>query len=56
MPYMTNHDKQANEHTSEEELEGLPPFAKTWKQLYIIVIAELVALIGLFYWFTKAFE
>ena len=45
-----------DQQTEENPNEGLPPFVKTWEQLYGVVIAELVALIGLFYWFTKAFE
>lgn len=50
-------EQEKEEHGAEENPnEGLPPFVKTWEQLYGVVIAELVVLIGLFYWFTKAFE
>ena len=31
----------------------LPPFAKSWKTMYAIVLAELVALIILFYVLTS---
>jgi len=48
------HDKEVE--AAEDDTSGLPPFVKTWKQLYGIVIAELVVLIALFYWFTKTFE
>lgn len=36
--------------------DGLPPFVKSWPQLYALVIASLVLLIALFYWFTVTFE
>ncbi len=36
--------------------DGLPPFVKSWKQLYGLVIAALVLLIVLFYWFTITFS
>lgn len=44
------------EPLEDDDLAGLPPFVSTWNQLYVIVIAELIGLIGLFYWFTKTFE
>jgi hypothetical protein len=34
----------------------LPPFFKTWKQMYIAVIANLFFLILLFYWITLYFS
>ncbi|MDJ1504979.1 hypothetical protein QNI22_30225 [Cytophagaceae bacterium BD1B2-1] len=34
----------------------LPPFLNTWPRMYSFVLLNLVALILLFYWFTKAFE
>lgn len=40
----------------EDPKEGLPPFINTWEQMYAVVIVNLIVLIGLFYWFTKAFE
>lgn len=39
-----------------ESTEVLPSFIKTWKQLYIFEIGQLVALILLFYWFGEAFK
>lgn len=42
-----------DKHSEEEEL---PPFFKTWKQMYIAVIANLFLMIALFYGFTKIFE
>ncbi|MEM6299428.1 MAG: hypothetical protein AAF740_12140 [Bacteroidota bacterium] len=39
-----------------EEKPDLPPFLKSWKQLYAIVLAEMLALIGLFYAFTAYFD
>ncbi len=34
----------------------LPPFIKTWKQMYIAVMANLFFLILLFYWITQYFS
>jgi len=39
-----------------ENNEGLPPIFKTWKQLYTVLIAYLIMLILLFYWFTLSFR
>ncbi|WP_379087396.1 hypothetical protein [Pedobacter sp. UC225_65] len=36
--------------------KDLPPFVKSWKQFYGLLIAWLVFLIVLFYAFTKYFE
>ncbi|WP_345031722.1 hypothetical protein [Ravibacter arvi] len=36
--------------------DGLPPFVKSWTQLYYLIIAVLILLIALFYWFTVSFE
>jgi hypothetical protein len=41
------------EKQSEQEL---PPFVKTWKQFYRLLILWLAFLISLFYAFTKYFE
>lgn len=38
------------------EDEKKPPVGKSWKQLYIVVIAELIGLITLFSWFSNAFN
>ena len=47
-----------NQKTPQDEdpKAGLPPFVKSWGQLYALVLLELIGLIGLFYWFTKTFE
>lgn len=44
---------EPQEETTPDEL---PPFFKTWKQMYIAVMANLLLIIILFYWFTKYFE
>lgn len=36
--------------------KGLPPFVRTWKRFYLIVVLWLLALILLFYLFTIYFE
>jgi hypothetical protein len=36
--------------------EEPPPIGKTWTRLYIAVLLNLVFLIALLYFFTKAFE
>jgi len=33
-----------------------PPFFKSWKRLYAVVLLNLIVLIILFYLFTKAFQ
>lgn len=40
----------------EENKEGLPPIFSTWKQLYTILVAYLIVLIILFYWFTISYK
>ncbi len=39
-----------------EEQNELPPFVKTWKQFYILLVIWLVLLIALFYAFTQYFK
>lgn len=39
-----------------EEREGLPPFVQSWRQLYFLLVATLVALIVFFYLFMTHFE
>ena len=41
------------EEDQDEELRKVLPFFKSWKSLYIFVIAELVVLILLFYLFSN---
>ncbi len=44
------------EHQDEhDELRKLLPWAKSWNQLYLWVLGELVLTIGLLYLFSKAF-
>ena len=43
------------ENNSIDKTES-PPFGKSWKNLYTIVLAELAVLILFFYFFTKVFE
>ncbi|WP_169304457.1 hypothetical protein [Pedobacter frigoris] len=38
------------------EEQDLPPFVKTWKQFYRLLIGWLVFLILVFYAFTRYFE
>ena len=39
-----------------ENEEAKPPLFKKWKSWYLLVIGELILLIVLFYWFTKAYS
>ncbi|WP_255516019.1 hypothetical protein [Flammeovirga sp. EKP202] len=39
-----------------DQKEQKPPVGKSWKQLYAIVLGELVVLITLFSIFSKAFN
>ncbi|WP_197901625.1 hypothetical protein [Rhodocytophaga rosea] len=41
---------------SEESSNELPPFLNTWKKIYLAVLANLLLLILLFYWFTQYFQ
>jgi hypothetical protein len=36
--------------------QDLPPFVKTWKQFYLLLIGWLVFLIAAFYLFTQYFQ
>ena len=47
-------EKDKPERMPEEQ--ELPPFVKTWKQFYRLLIGWLVLLVLLFYAFTKYFE
>lgn len=40
----------------ENECEGLPPFVKSWNQMYLIVIGTLFLLIVLFYAMMQYFD
>lgn len=41
--------------TTPQESSDKPPFFKTWKTIYLIVIGNLVVLVLLFYLFSQAF-
>jgi hypothetical protein len=47
-------DLVADEAEVAEEVEV--PLFGTWKRWYAVVLGNLVLLILLFYWFTKAYE
>lgn len=38
-----------------ETQDEKPPFFQTWTQMYAFVLAFLVAMIGMLYWFSRAF-
>ena len=46
--------------TEDNDLErddgGKPPLVSSWRNLYILVLLNLVVLIAVFYAFMKAFE
>ena len=46
--------------TEKPEIErsdvGKPPLVSSWRNLYILVLVNLVVLIALFYFFMKTFE
>ena len=41
---------------NDETIEEPPPFFSSWNKLYSLVFLNLVALIVLFYIFTKTFD
>ncbi len=47
---------KSREHDLDIEDEGKPPFFSSWRQLYLVVLGNLVFLIVIFYLFMKAFE
>lgn len=47
---------EQDKQTEHPEGQELPPFVKTWKQFYGLLIGWLVLLVLLFYAFTKYFE
>jgi hypothetical protein len=36
--------------------EEKPPFLGSWKSLYVVVLFNLIVLVTLFYFFSKAFQ
>lgn len=47
---------EQDNQTEQPEEQELPPFVKTWKQFYGLLIGWLVLLVLLFYAFTRYFE
>jgi len=47
---------KTEEHEIEMGDEGKPPLVSSWRNLYILVLVNLVVLIALFYGFMRAFE
>ncbi len=47
---MTDKEKELS------DIEKKPPFFKSWKSVYIMVLSVLVVLILLFFWFTVSFS
>jgi hypothetical protein len=44
-------DAARRSHSEEEQ----PPFGKSWRTLYALVLVNLALLVALFYLFTRAF-
>ena len=40
---------------AENPREGLPDFIKSWTQLYLLVVGNLLATMAFLYWLTKTF-
>lgn len=55
-PTADNRERERRERREREYQLDLPPFVKTWKQFYRLLIGWLVFLILIFYAFTKYFE
>ena len=47
---------KTEEHENETGDEGKPPLVSSWRNLYILVLVNLVVLIAVFYAFMRAFE
>ena len=60
MTAMDNSDSQPETGNSKlmdgQEHGAPPPFLKTWKQVYTLVVCELVVLIAAFYALMKSFS
>jgi hypothetical protein len=48
-----SHPNKPDEPVFEEEH---PPFFKSWRRLYLVVLGNLILLIGLFYIVTRIFS
>jgi hypothetical protein len=49
-------DQMSNIEKIKEDRDGLPPFVKSWRQLYQLLILTLLLLIAFFYLFMKNFS
>jgi hypothetical protein len=38
------------------DIDEPPPFLRSWRRVYAVVIVYLFALIGLFFWFGRAWS
>lgn len=58
MPQKNKNSLLDNEYPIEivEDTSSLPPFVKTWRQLYVIVALSLVVTVFLMYLFGKYFS
>ena len=45
-----------SDNPTPNDTEGLPPFIKSWRQMYAIVIGTLIVLMVLFYALMHYFE
>jgi len=48
--------KTQNSKLEVSEDQPSPPFVRSWRSMYVLVVGELALLIVLFYLFMKAFE
>jgi len=48
--------KTQNSKLEVSEDQSSPPFVKSWRSMYMLVVGELALLIALFYFFMKVFE
>ena len=48
-------EQPTSKSSQEDDEQNIFPFFKTWKQLYIFVLAELAILIVLFYIFSQTY-
>ena len=52
MPNQSDHPDQSQEPSRTDEA---PPFGRSWRMLYAVVLINLAVLVLLFYLFTRAF-
>jgi|GEM_PF-1481997 len=49
-------NKQPQEPIDEESLVGMPKFIKSWRQAYGLLLAWLVVLVLLLFWFSEVWS